>query len=232
MPSPTAANRRTGGTRHSVAALGCKGPPPWPARPGRAEAAAGQPVVTGRHPRRRRPRCKWRAGPGCRGRGRSGSWSSGRRGRRLLGHPAAGPRHPTAVMNACRSVCGPTGLVIPARPATRRTIRAAPCRFSRRPSAARKTGPSLRSPTARSSARAVRGASGMVATLPPLRVMIKVRCPRSTPSASMLVPVTSETRSPLRASREISACSAGTPRPAATSSAPSSLQSSPVACDS
>ena len=45
-------------------------------------------------------------------------------------------------MKACRSVCGPTDLMIPARPAIRRTIRAAPCRSSRRPSAVRKTGPS------------------------------------------------------------------------------------------
>ena len=37
----------------------------------------------------------------------------------------------------------------------------------RRPSAARKMGPSARSPTARSIARAVRGASGIVTTLPP-----------------------------------------------------------------
>ena len=38
-------------------------------------------------------------------------------------------RHPAsraAVMNACRRVCGPTGLVIPARRARRRTTRAAP----------------------------------------------------------------------------------------------------------
>jgi hypothetical protein len=35
---------------------------------------------------------------------------------------------------------------------------------------------------ARSIARAVRGASGMVTTLPPLRVITRVRCPRSTPS--------------------------------------------------
>jgi YjbR len=46
------------------------------------------------------------------------------------------------------------------------------CRSSRRPPAARKTGPSLRSPTARSIARAVRGARGMVATLPPLRASL------------------------------------------------------------
>src|SRR5438270_648769 len=43
------------------------------------------------------------------------------------------PASRAAVMNACRSVCGPTGLVIPARTATRRTIRAAPCRSSRCP---------------------------------------------------------------------------------------------------
>jgi hypothetical protein len=48
----------------------------------------------------------------------------------------------------------------------------------------------------------------------------------------MLAPVASDTRSPLSASSEISACSAGRPSPAATSSEPSSLRSSPVACDS
>jgi hypothetical protein len=58
-------------------------------------------------------------------------------------------------------------LPIPARRAVLRTIRPAPCRSSRRPSAARNTGPPVRSPTARSIARAVRGASGMVTTLPP-----------------------------------------------------------------
>jgi hypothetical protein len=44
-------------------------------------------------------------------------------------------------MNACRRVCGLTCLAIPARRVTRRTIRAAPCRSSRRPSAARDSGP-------------------------------------------------------------------------------------------
>jgi hypothetical protein len=65
-----------------------------------------------------------------------------------------------AVMNACLSVCGVTALPIPARRAALRRIRPAPCRSSRRPSAARNTGPPARSPTARSIARAVRGASG------------------------------------------------------------------------
>ena len=62
-------------------------------------------------------------------------------------------------------------LLASARRATLRTIRLAPCRSRRRPSAVTKTGPSVRSLTARSIARAVRGASGMVTTLPPLRVM-------------------------------------------------------------
>jgi hypothetical protein len=48
-------------------------------------------------------------------------------------------------------------LVIPARQVTRRTILAAPCRSSRRPSAAVNNGPSVRSPMARSMARGARG---------------------------------------------------------------------------
>ena len=68
--------------------------------------------------------------------------------------------------------------------------------------------------------------------LAPLRVITSVRWPRSSPRCSMSAPVASDTRSPLRASREISACLAGGPSPAATSSAPSSLRSRAVACDS
>jgi hypothetical protein len=41
------------------------------------------------------------------------------------------PASSAAVMNACRKVCGPTGLVIPARRAALRTIRPALCRSSR-----------------------------------------------------------------------------------------------------
>ena len=96
-------------------------------------------------------------------------------------------------------------------------------------SAARNTGPSVRSLMAGSIARAVRGASGMVTTLPPLRVIVRVRWPRSRPRCSMSAPVASETRSPFKASKEISACSGGGPSPAATSSAPSSLRSSATA---
>jgi hypothetical protein len=55
--------------------------------------------------------------------------------------PQGTPASRAAVMNARLSVCGPAGLVIPARRAARRTIRAAPCRSSRRPPGARKIGP-------------------------------------------------------------------------------------------
>ena len=75
------------------------------------------------------------------------------------------PASSAAVMNACLSVCGVTALVIPARRAALRTIRPAPCRSSCRPSAARNTGPPVRSLMARSIAKAVRGAGGMVTTL-------------------------------------------------------------------
>lgn len=44
----------------------------------------------------------------------------------------------------------------------------------------------------------------------------------------MSAPVASDTRSPLRASRETRACSVAVPSPAATSGAPTSLRSSPV----
>ena len=76
------------------------------------------------------------------------------------------------------------------------------------------------------------GARGMVTALPPLRVISKVLWPRPRPRCSMSAPVASGTRSPLSASREVSACSAGGPSPAATSRAPSSLRSRAVACDS
>ena len=66
---------------------------------------------------------------------------------------------------------------------------------------------------ARSIARAVRGASGMVTILPPLRRTVRVRCPRSRPRASMSAPRASEIRSPLIASSEIRACSFGCAEP-------------------
>ena len=122
------------------------------------------------------------------------------------------PASRAAVMKACLSVWGVTDLPILARRAVLRTIRPAPWRSSRRPSAARNAGPPARSPMARSIARAVRGASGMVTTLPPLRVIVSVRCPRSRPRCSMSAPVASQTRRPLSASSEIRACSAGAGR--------------------
>ena len=69
----------------------------------------------------------------------------------------------------------------------------------------------MRPPAARSIARPVRGASGMVITFPSLRVMTGVRWPRSTPGCLMSAPVASGTRSPLSASRDTSACPAGGP---------------------
>ena len=79
-----------------------------------------------------------RAGPGCRGPGRTASSSADRRARRLPARPAAATLRPSAaVVNACRSVCGVTAVAIPARRAVVRTIRPAPCRSSRRPSPAR-----------------------------------------------------------------------------------------------
>jgi len=41
----------------------------------------------------------------------------------------------------------------------------------------------VRSPIARPMARAVCGASGMVTTLPPVRVMTRIRCPALEPQA-------------------------------------------------
>ena len=145
---------------------GCSKPPPG----GRCGQAAGSrsSMVTRRHLQRRRRRYRSRAGPGCRGRGHTSSSSADPRARQPPARPAAAPRRPcAAVMNACLSVWGVTVLAIPARRAALRTIRPAPCRSSRRPSAARNTGPSVRSPMARSIARAVRRASGMMTILPP-----------------------------------------------------------------
>jgi hypothetical protein len=76
------------------------------------------------------------------------------------------------------------------------------------------------------------GREGMATTLPPLRVMTRVRWPRSAPMCSMSAPVASETGKPFSARSETSACSARGPSPAETRSAPSSLRSRAVACDS
>jgi hypothetical protein len=142
------------------------------------------------------------------------------------------PASRAAVMKAWRRVCGPIGSSTPARRATRRTIRLAQWWSIRCPSVRRKIGPLNRSPMARSIARAVRGASGIVTILPPLRSTVRVRCRARGRVRRMFAPRASEMRSPLIASSEIRACSLGAPRPAVTSSDPTSFRSKPMACDS
>ena len=121
--------------------------------------------------------------------------------RRLLHIRRATPASSAAVMKECRSECGPIRLSIPARFANRRTTRDEAWRSSRRvPSWFKNNGPSVRSPIAKSTARAVRAASGMVTTLPPFRSTVRVRCPRCNPRSSMSAPRASEMGSSLRAS--------------------------------
>ena len=163
---------------------------------GQGDAAALR--VTGPLRRRRQRRYTWRAGPGM-------SWHD------LVDIPQRDPGIQRCGDERVPQRVGPDRLVDPgtageaaddparAMPVQPPTVR---CQEDR---------PSTRSPTARSIARAVRGASGTVTTLPPLRVTIRVRWPRSTPSASMSAPVASETRSPFRASSEISTCSPDSP---------------------
>ncbi|HEY2304359.1 MAG TPA: hypothetical protein VGI05_00605, partial [Streptosporangiaceae bacterium] len=71
------------------------------------------------------------------------------------------------VVEVLRALAGGDTGVPESLRAVLRTIRPAPCRSSRRPSAARNTGRPARSPMARSIARAVRGASGTVMTCRP-----------------------------------------------------------------
>ena len=126
-------------------------------------------------------------------------------------------------MNACRKVCGPMGLSTPARRATRRTRRPATWRSKRLPSGPTKIGPESRSPMARSTALAVRRASGTVTTLPPLRSTVRVRCPRSSPRASMSAPIASDTGALEREERDEGVLGWCT-EPAATRRAPTSLR--------
>ena len=89
--------------------LDCRGSA-WPPRSGQAESVCGQPgPLTGRLRQGRRRRCRWRGGRGCRGPDlvnsacEAASWTS------RSGTPASS----AAVMNACRKVCGPTGFADP-----------------------------------------------------------------------------------------------------------------------
>ena len=136
-------------------------------------------------------------------------------------------------MNACRNVCGPIFLSIPARRATRRTIRPALCRSIRCPSGRRKIGPSRRSPMAEvdrpGGARGERDGDDLAA--------LAQHGQGAVPAfETELVDVGAERfgdPQPVdRQQRLISACSAAVPSPAATSSAPTSLRSNPTACDS
>ena len=87
-------------------------------------------------------------------------------------------RHPgikrAAVMNEWRRLCGLIRLVIPARRARRFTVRSAAWQSSPVPRAPRKIGPVDRSLAYSWTARAARGAIGIVACLPPLRTMARV----------------------------------------------------------
>jgi len=62
-----------------------------------SERGGGAPAlaVTWRHPRRRRRRCRSRAGPGCHAPGHTGSWCAGLHAMPRLAHPAMALRHPT-----------------------------------------------------------------------------------------------------------------------------------------
>ena len=154
-------------------------------------------LVSGRRQQGMRRRRRWRAGRGTPEPDRSASWSWGQRAMRPPARPGvARRRRATAVMNACRSVCGRTGLVIRGPPGdtandpTRRVpvepgpvpVSRAPCRSSRAPcsrsgpvrssrasSRSMKIGPSRRSPIAKCDRP---GGVGRAATslLPPLRV--------------------------------------------------------------
>jgi hypothetical protein len=92
-------------------------------------------------------------------------------------------------------------LVDPARRARRRTIRVASNRSRRAPSLLSSRGPSLRPSVCASSAATVRGASAWRRTLPPLRVVMSTRWPRSVARSEIFAPQASLTLSPLSASR-------------------------------
>jgi hypothetical protein len=141
----------------------------------------------GRRQRRRRRQYRSRAGPSCRGPGRIASWSSDPRERRLPAHSAAEPRHQTGGNERMLQRMRRHRLDDPRLARHSADNPPAPCRSRRRPPAVTKTGPPACSPIA----RAARGASGIVTTLPPLRVTTSVRCPRSTPRCSISAPLAS-----------------------------------------
>ena len=162
---------------------------------------------SGRHRRGRRRRCRWRAGPGKCGRGRSALSCVGRRVMRLTARRSGTPASRAAVNEWVAQGCA-VRWICSLRPGERRGARSAgsvPVHSLPVGSQEDRAGDAFA--MARSMVRAVRGARGMVTIFPPLRRTVRVRCPRSMPGALLLAPSASETRSPLIASREISACS-------------------------
>ena len=136
-----------------------------------------------------------------------------------------------AVMNTRLSLCGPIRLLIPARRATLRTIRSAACRSSRRWSAVTKIGP----PSFPGGQVDRPGVTGRERDGDDLAALAGDRQGPVPAFQAQVLDVGADSfgdRSPLSASREISACSSGGPSPAATSSAPSWLRSRAVVWDS
>ena len=176
--------------------------------------------------RRRRRRCRSRAGPGCRGHGHTASSSAGPHGRLPPGHRGAAPRplcggDERVPQRVGRDLLGDPGAAggpaddppgaVPVQPPP-------VCGQEQRSVGVFAHGQVDRPGGPRRQRRRHHLAALM-------RVMVRVRCPRSRPRCSVSAPVASETRSPFSASSEISACPAGGSSPAATRSAPSSLRS-------
>jgi hypothetical protein len=77
--------------------------------------------------------------------------------------------------------------VTPADLATRRAMRVAAGRFIWPPTRVNNSGPEIRSPAARSTAFATRGARGITASLEPLPTTVTIRWPRWAERSSMLI---------------------------------------------
>ena len=158
---------------------------PWPPGGGGVPARA----VIWRHPRRRRRRYRSRAGPGCRGPGLPDRGSRVRMRRCLLHVPQRDPSIQGGGDEGVSQRVGCDGLADPGAAGGLADDPPGAVPVQPPPVRGQEHRPSVRSPMARSIVRAVRGASGMVTTLPPLRVIVSVRCPRSRPRCSMSAPV-------------------------------------------
>jgi hypothetical protein len=136
-------------------------------RPGGVVPARERP--TGRLRRRRRRRCRWRGGPARCGPGHTSSWCVDQRGSGFLHIAQRDPSIQRGGDERVAQSVRPDGLGDPG-PAGHPPDDPPGAVVQPAPSAVRKMGPSVRSPIA----RAVRGASGTVTTLPPLRVITRV----------------------------------------------------------